>query len=98
MNGRDDMRRKLRLYPLTTLRTDAKVSSEERLSRCRPHADDHFRFQHCDFSFDPWLAGSDFQRIRLLVNPSLAARLPLEVLHRVRHVRFFPGDTGLFED
>ena len=50
-----------------------------------------------DLGVEPRPAGGDLGRVRLGVNPPLAARLPLEVLHRVGDVGLTPIDTGFLE-
>ena len=50
-----------------------------------------------DLRLEPRPACLDFRHSRLLVNAPLAARLPLEVLDRVRHVHIAARNAGLLE-
>jgi len=66
----------------------AEGAAEERFGSGRAKADDHARFDERDLVLEPRVAGTDFARIRRLVDATLRARVlgPLEVLDRVRYV------------
>ena len=68
------------------LRAHAKLRAENGLRRGGSKTDNDARLNDADLRFQPGPAGVDFRRIRLLVNPPLAARFPFEVLHHVRDV------------
>ena len=63
------------------------------------------RLDRADLRVEPGAAGVDLHRVRLLVDAPLAARLPTEMLHHVRHVdredlqgRPFVGPAGALLD
>lgn len=64
-------------------------------SRCRsPHGDGYDRLNEIELVVEPPAAGVDLASVRLLVNAALAARLVLEVLHRVSDVDLAALDAG----
>src|SRR5262249_55640319 len=52
------------------------------------------RLDRGDFCVEPGATRGNFTGARLLMNAALAARLPFEMLHYVRHVDLFAIDTG----
>src|SRR5213080_1894358 len=97
MNGREDVSRQRRGNEPSALLGDTKPRPEERLGRRRAEANESRGLDQGDLGVEPRPAGGDLGRVRLGVNPPLAARLPLEVLHRVCDVGLTPIDTGLLE-
>src|SRR4051812_5791245 len=71
--------------------------SQQRLRGRCAKADDHLRSNGVNFGIEPRTAGRDLDRVRLLVNAALAARLPLEVLHGIGDVHLLSIDAGLYE-
>src|SRR5262249_18811173 len=69
----------------------------EGLGRGRAEADDDPRLHERDLGLKPPVARVDLHGVRLRVDPSLAARLPLEVLHDVRDVDLVTRDLGFLE-
>ena len=102
MHGGHHQRRERRFDEGAAFGRDLELPAEKRLGRGRAETDDHARLDHGNFGVEPGTAGGDFARVRLLVDPALAARLPLEVLHRVRQIH--PGrisagfDDGLAQE
>jgi hypothetical protein len=47
-----------------------------------------------DFGFQPWQTGCNFQGIRLFVDAPFSARLPFEVLDRVRDIDLLPINSN----
>src|SRR5438046_10443265 len=97
MNGREDVSRQRRGNELSALLSDTKPWPEESLGSRRAEANESRGMDQGDLGVEPRPAGGDLGRVRLGVNPPLAARLPLEVLHRVCDVGLTPIDTGLLE-
>src|SRR5919201_1906907 len=95
-SGRDN-RHPRRLEELTTLGADPEIATEQGLGCGRPQADDYAGPDHRQLGVEPRPAGLDLGRIGLLMEPFLAARLPLEVFDRVGHVDQGPVDAGLLE-
>lgn len=62
------------------LASDPELPAEQRLSRDRAEADEHPRPHRLQLRVEPPPAGPDLLGVRLLVDASLAARAPLEVL------------------
>ncbi len=77
--------------------SDAKRPAEERLGCGRAEQHEHPGLDHRDLCLEPGAASGDLARARLLMNAPLPARLPLEVLHGIRHVRSGAVDPGLGE-
>ena len=75
----------------------AELLPEQSLSGGRPKTHQRFWFDQPNFGIEPWLAGGDFGGVRFGVNPPLAARLPFEVLDRVRYVRERAVNTSLLK-
>ena len=75
--------------------TDPCRLPEQRLSGRRAEADDELGPDGCELELEPVAAGRDLRPVRLLVDAPLPGRTPLEVLHRVRHVRRLDCDAGL---
>src|SRR5690348_9053698 len=67
-------------------RRDAKLGPEQGARGGGAQADDHARLHGADFPVDPLAAGFDLALRGRLVQASLAAQLPLEVLDRVGDV------------
>src|SRR6059058_3746512 len=97
MYRRDDVLRKVRFDELSALPRDPEVAPEERLSRSRAEADQNARLDHVELGLQPGPAGRDLRPVRLLVDASLAARLPLEVLDDVGDVDLAPVDASVLE-
>src|SRR2546423_33495 len=97
MNGRDNFRREFRFQNLPALAGDAKRRAEDSLGRRRAKTNQQSRPNDSKLGLEPRPAGRDLARVRLLVDPAFAARLPLEVLHRVRDVNLAAIDPGFFE-
>src|SRR5690348_2483553 len=76
----------VRLEPLAALLRDAELLAEERLRRRRAEADEHRRLHDRELRLEPGAAGHLLGPARLRVDAPLPARLPLEVLDRVRDV------------
>ena len=67
---------------------DGHDASDQAARRGRAERHDHLRLHDRALLIEPPLAALDLVGVRLLVQPALAARLELEVLHRI-------GDEGL---
>ena len=67
--------------------------AEQRLGRRRPEAHEDRRAQRPQLGLEPRPAGVDLGGVRRLVQPHLAPRLPLEVLHDVGDVGQPPVDA-----
>src|SRR2546430_15834291 len=93
MSGREDVSRQRRGNELSALLSDTKPWPEESLGSRRAEANESRGMDQGDLGVEPRPAGGDLSRVRLGVNPPLAARLPLEVLHRVGDVGLTPIDT-----
>src|SRR5207244_7685308 len=74
-----------------------EAPAEQRL--CRGGAEGHEDSwgDETELPVEPGPAGGDLGGVRLVVDAPLAARLPLEVLDRVRHVHLLAVDAGRFE-
>ena len=81
-NSRCKFRR--RYFPAFT--RDAKTGTENRLRCRRAHGDHEFWLNNSQLRFQPRPAGRDLARIWFLMNPAFPARLPLKMLHRIRHI------------
>src|SRR5438093_10521924 len=79
------------------MRGDLELASQERLGRRGAEADDGARLDELDLDIQPGAAGRNLGRVGLLMNPALAARLPLEVLHDVGDVDRSAIDARSFE-
>ena len=62
-----------------------------------PKRHHHMRLHDLEFMVEPPAAGIDLARVRLLVDAPLAARLILEVLHRIGDVDRIARDAGDFQ-
>jgi hypothetical protein len=76
---------------------DLEGLPQQGLRRRGAEADEHARLDQGDLRFEPRAAGADFRRVRLGVNPPLAARFPFEVLDDVRDVDDAAIDAGFLE-
>jgi len=97
MNSRQHPRCELRGQHLAMLPSDAESGSEDGLRRCCTHCHDQIRPNDPQFRFQPGTTGCDFTRIRLLMNPAFAARLPLKMFYRIRDIDLRPIDSGFLE-
>jgi hypothetical protein len=75
----------------------AELRAEQRLGGGRTEAADHRRLDRRNLGVEPRAAGLDFALRGCLVQATLAARLPLEVLHRVGDVERRAVDAGGLE-
>lgn len=82
---------------LTTLLRYSKVAAQQRLSRGRAQADDDSRLHQFNLNVEPRTARRNLERIRLLVNPALAAGLPLKVFDGVCHIGVAAIDAGFMQ-
>src|SRR5581483_2328278 len=82
---------------LAAVLRDAEIAAEKRLRRSRAEADDDARLDGGELCLEPGPAGDALRPARLLVDPALPARLPLEVLDGVRDVGLRPVDARLLE-
>src|SRR5262245_26778525 len=76
---------------------DAHVTTEERVGGGRAEADEGARANRRQLRQEPWAAGTQVRRRRLLVDAPFPARLPVEVLHHVRDVYAGPVEAGGLE-
>src|SRR5436190_22610191 len=97
MNGRDNFRREFRFQNLAALAGDAKRRAEDSLGRRRAKTNQQSRPNDSKLGLEPRPAGRDFARVRFLVDATFPARLPFEVLYRIRHVNLAAIDPGFFE-
>ena len=97
MNGREHPWCELRRQHLAPFPGDSESRAENGLRRSRTHYHDEVGLNDPQFRFQPGTAGSDFVRVRLLMNPAFAARLPLEVFHHVRDVNLRPINSSFLE-
>jgi hypothetical protein len=74
-----------------------EAAPEERLSRRRAERNEHVRSDESQLGVEPRPARGELRRVGLVVDPALAARLPLEVLDRVRDVHLTAIDAGFLE-
>src|SRR5262245_54866147 len=72
-----------------------ELRSEERLRGRRAETDDQRRTDGFELRLEPGTAGDELRHARLLVDASLAARLPFEMLDGVRKVDLRAVDAGL---
>jgi hypothetical protein len=94
--GGDELR-EIRPHEFAALDRDAELGADHRLRGRGAEADDGAWLDGADLREEPRHAGADFDCIRFLVNPPLAARLPLEVLDHVRDVDVGAIDARLDE-
>src|SRR6185312_5913916 len=73
---------------------DAKAAPEQLLRRGRSERDDQLGPDHGELGLEPRAARGQLARVGLLVQPSLAAGLPFEVLHGIGDVDLVAIDTG----
>ena len=86
-----------RIEHFPALPRHAKGRAEDRLRRGRAEADEHFRPNEAQLRFHPRPAGGDVARVRLLMDAAFPARLPFEMLHRVRDVNRVAIDPGFLQ-
>src|SRR6188474_1999466 len=86
-----------RLDEFPALTRDPECAPEEGLGRRRAEAHEHVRFDSSELAIEPWPAGADLLGVRLLVDPPLSPRPPLEVLHDVRDVHLIAVDPRPLE-
>ena len=89
------MRRERRFDERPAMRGHLERSAEQRLRGGRTETDDRLRPHERNLSIQPWTAGRNLRRARLLVDAALASRLPLEVLHDVGDVDIVASDARL---
>ena len=75
----------------------AKIFSQHSLRRGCAQTNHDFGPHRFQFGIEPRSAGGNLQRIRLLVDAAFAARLPLEMLHRIGDENLFAVDAHLIE-
>jgi hypothetical protein len=92
---RHDSRGEGRRENLTALLCHAEASAKQRLRGCRSEANDEARLHQPDFCFEPGQASRDLGCIRLGMDATLTASLPLEVLNNVRDKGVSPLDARI---
>jgi hypothetical protein len=97
MHGERDERREGRRKRLRAIACHLGVRPDHRLGRRGAKRDDRPRLDIRDLGIEPHATRLDFAVARLLVNPPLAARLPLEVLHHVGEIHIAEIDAGILE-
>src|SRR2546429_4425420 len=75
----------------------AKYRADQGLGRGRSQAQHDPRLDLLDLRLEPGPAGADLLRVRPLVDATLAAWFPFEVLHHVRYVGLAAVDPSFFE-
>ena len=94
MHGCEDVRRQVGLDRPAAVFRHPELAAEKRLRSGRAHEDEDIRPYGLELGIQPGPARCELGRVRLLVDPPLAARLPLEVLDRVRDVGEPAVDSG----
>jgi hypothetical protein len=82
---------------LSAVLCEPKLGPEQTLRRSCAEADNELRTNGGNLCFQPWAAGHYFQRVRLLMQPDLSARLPLEMLNSIGDVHLTPVDPRRLE-
>src|ERR1700694_4335643 len=72
----------------------AKLRAQQSLGGRGPERHNHLRFDQTNLSAQPGPASGDLLRVWFLVNATLTARLPLEMLHNISDVDFGAIDSG----
>ena len=86
MHRGENSRCKFRRQYFAAFTRDAKTGTENRLRCRRAHGDHEFWLNNSQLRFQPRPAGRDLARIWFLMNPAFPARLPLKMLHCIRHI------------
>src|SRR3954470_1158241 len=86
MQRGEDVRRERALDELAALQRHLEVLADHGFGGGGAQRDDDMRLDAGDLALEPLVAGVDLALRRGLVQAPLAARLPLEVLHRVGDV------------
>src|SRR5436190_90275 len=89
--------REVRVEQLAAMLGDAELAAEQRLGCRRAEQDEDARLHHLELRLEPGPAGRHLGPVGLLVDPALAARLPLEMLDGVRHIDARAVDSGRLE-
>src|SRR5258706_1873178 len=76
---------------------DAEPGPEERLGRGGAEGHDERGLHRGELALEPLVAGLDLALCRGLVQAAFAARLPLEVLHRIGDVELRPVEARLMQ-
>ncbi len=97
VDRREDDVREVGLEQPATASRHAKLASEERLRRSGAQENDTPGRDRLELGLEPWPTGDLLAPRRLVVDPPRASRLPLEVLHGVRHVRLAAVDPRRLE-
>src|SRR3977135_4111854 len=95
MHGGGDEWREIGLHELRALHGDAELRTNHCLRCRRSEADDRARLDVCYPRFRPGPAGCALGSVRLFVEATFAARLPLEVLDDVGDVDGGPVNPRL---
>src|SRR2546427_3768713 len=85
------------LDELAALQAHPEVAAQQGLRGGRPQQHQQLRLHRRDLGIQPGPAGVDLSGVRLLVQATLALRLPFEVLDGVRDVGAAAVDTCLLE-
>jgi hypothetical protein len=97
MDGRDQVLCVLVTEWLSSFFGQAKLTSEERLSRRRTQADDHLGLDQPEFRLEPWFARVHFTSRRPFVNSPFPALFEAEMFHGVGDVNGSPVDSRFFQ-
>ena len=97
MNSRHHERRESRWDERASMRRHLELRVDHRLRRCGAETDDHTRPHERNFGIEPRATRCNLGRVWFLVDPALAARLPLEMLDDVGDVGLFAIYPGVFE-
>src|SRR5688572_14616809 len=97
MERRRDPARPFGIEEAAAVAGDPELRAEEGLRRGRAKTDDALRLDQSQLRLEPGPAGLDLAERGLLMDALLAARLPLEVLHRIGDEGFVTRDTYFSE-
>src|ERR1700753_2104166 len=97
MGRADDSRPARVMEKLVTGILDLGRKSGDRPDCGRAQGDNHLGCDMGDLAIQPCTAGPNFLLVGLLVQASLAAGLPFEMLDGVRHEKLRPVDTSSLE-
>jgi hypothetical protein len=97
MRGHGDELGEIGLDRTPTVTADSDMRTEQRLTGCRPEANECFGADHFELSLEPRQARAHLPAVGLLVDPPLTAGLVAEVLDGVGDVHLLAGDPGALE-
>src|SRR5277367_2321087 len=97
MHSSDDRSIRRMLDRPAAILSEPEFIAQNRLCRRRTQASDDRGLHNREFGLEPWMAGANFARARLLMNAPFTALLKLKMFHCIGYVDACTIDAGILQ-